>query len=70
MIPLYDILHSLEASRARAEKIANELEEADPQAAAVFRKFAEELWDVWTRNYPLMPSNKEIFTAVNGKNQS
>ena len=61
---LHDILNSLSVARAHAEIIADEIEQADPQGAAVFRKFAEELWDVWTRNYPVMPTNKDIYSLL------
>ena len=65
---LHDILHSLMISRGRAEFLADQIEQANPQAAAVFRKFAEELQDVWNRYYPLMPTNKDIYLALNPPN--
>jgi hypothetical protein len=62
---LHDILHSLNVSSAKAEFLADQIERADPRAAAVFRKFAEELRGVWNRYYPLMPTNKDIYLALN-----
>ena len=57
---LHEILHGLAISRGRAEVLADEIEHADPQAAAVFREFAEELWDIWTKYYPVLPTNKDL----------
>lgn len=67
---LHDILHSLNVSSARAEFLADQIERADPRAADVFRKFAEELQNVWNRYYPLMPTNKAIYLALNPPNHN
>lgn len=62
---LHDILQGLMVSRGLAENLAEKIERVDSQAAVVFRQFAEELWDVWTRYQPLMPTNKDIYLLLN-----
>ena len=64
-VNIHDVLNGLAASRGRAEFLAEQIEPADPQAATVFRKFAEELWDVWVRHRSLMPTNKDIYWGLN-----
>lgn len=57
---LHDIVNGLSAARAYAENIADDIEHADPKAAANFRKFTKEVWDVWDRYRPLLPTNNDI----------
>jgi len=68
MIPsLHDILNGQFASRACAEILADEMQHADPQAAAVLREFSEELKKVCDRYLPLLPSNKDIGSLLGNR---
>jgi hypothetical protein len=62
---LHDIVHGLTIARAHAEAIANDVETTDPQAASTLRRFTEELWDVWVRYQPLLPSNQNLYRLRN-----
>lgn len=57
---LHDIFHGLMIARAHAEIIANEVEQADPRAAVSLRKLTKELWDVWDRYHPFLPTDQDI----------
>lgn len=68
---IQDILCALMVTRSRAEVMANEIEQADHQAAKVLRKFSQELSTVWERYYPLLPTNADLYRLRNSsKNEA
>ena len=58
---LHDIPCGLFVSRAMADNLAEEIEQADPQGATVLREFSAEVKNIWDRYRSLLPTNREIF---------